>query len=286
MRKIFEKIKIYFIRAVIIGSLSAIVFLGVFYLVNLDIRSAEEPSFETGASKNANADEEIAKRLGATSFGMENYGSWAKRYGLNNSNNSLDADPDEDELPNYLEYVHGINPLKKDSDGDSYADKIEIANGYDPDASQDSKIKPVVEISIAKVGVFAPMIWSRSESEKTMLAELENGVGHYFKTASPGQKGNMVVYGHSSNYIWAKGNYNHIFKDLNNLEKGDEITISSFQKNGRIIAYKYRISEKFISAPDDERIFAETENQTLTLSTCWPLGTTFRRLIIKAELEK
>jgi sortase A len=119
-----------------------------------------------------------------------------------------------------------------------------------------------------------------------MLAELENGVGHYMKTASPGQNGNMIISGHSSNYIWAKGNYNHIFKDLNNLAAGDIITVRTAQKNGRNITFRYKVAEKFVTAPDDERIFAETETPALTLSTCWPLGTNLRRIIVKADILK
>lgn len=280
----FNKIKIYAGRAAVIAGLSLIVFFGVFYLVNLDFSPAKKASPEASSIQTINLDEEFAKRLGSVSFGTESYGNWAKRYKLNNSNNGLDADPDSDELPNYLEYIHGTNPLQADSDGDKFSDRQEILNGYDPDAPGD--IKPAVEISIAKMNVSAPMIWSQSENEKDMLAELKDGVAHFFKTAAPGQNGNMIISGHSSNYIWAKGDYNHIFKDLNNLEKGDQIVINTYQKNGRNISYRYVVAEKFITTPDDEKIFAETGKPVLTLSTCWPLGTNFRRLIVKAELQK
>jgi LPXTG-site transpeptidase (sortase) family protein len=92
--------------------------------------------------------------------------------------------------------------------------------------------------------------------------------------------------GHSSNYVWAKGGYNYVFKELNNLENGDIVKFKIVQKNGRIINFKYKVSEKFITTPDDAKIFEETTKPILTLSTCWPLGTNFKRLIVKAELIK
>lgn len=287
MTGLIAKINSHSKKVVVFCILFLAIFAGIFYLVNLDtskIENQSAPANNTAISNPAasNLSEEFKKKLGSTMFFMENYDNWAKRYELSGSENGLDLDPDKDELPNYLEYIHGTNPLKDDTDGDTYADKLEIVNGYDPDAPGDTK--PIFEIFISKIKVDVPMNWSRNENELDMLRDLEDGVSHFYKTSAPGQNGNAIVFGHSSNYIWAKGNYNHIFKDLNDLEKGDSIKIKVIQKNGRNILYHYIVKDKFISAPDDERIFAKTENPSLTLSTCWPLGTTFRRLIVKAEL--
>lgn len=281
MNNTLSKIKTYLGRTILIVGLSLLVFFSVFYLVNLDI-STNKNSSQEALIQNTNSSEELVEKLGSTSFGMESYENWIKRNDVYDSNSGFDADPDNDELPNYLEYIHGTNPLKADSDGDSFTDRQEILNGYDPDAAGDTK--PFVKISLSKINVSAPMIWSQSEIEKDMLKELENGVGHYFKTAAPGQVGNMIISGHSSNFIWVKGDYNHVFKNLNDLESGDQIDVTTFQENGRVISYRYAVSEKFVTAPDDERIFEQAEKPTLTLSTCWPLGTTFRRLIVKADI--
>lgn len=282
MPEISGKIKKYSKKVAIFCSLFLAVFLIGFYIVNLDFSPAQKLSPEINPAANANLNEEFSKRLGSTTFSLGSYESWVKRYGLKGLDSGLDADPDKDRLPNYLEYVYGTNPLKADSDGDGYSDKQEIINGYDPDAPGDAR--PMVEITISKINVSAPMVWSKNENEKDMLADLENGVSHFAKTAAPGQIGNIIISGHSSNYIWAKGNYNHIFKDLNNLENGDIIIVDTIQKNGRNITYRYKISEKFIALADDERIFAATADPTLTLSTCWPIGTNLRRIIIKADL--
>ena len=129
------------------------------------------------------------------------------------------------------------------------------------------------------------MVWSKSENENDQLADLASGVAHFPQTASPGQNGNMIISGHSSNYVWAKGNYNYIFKNLNNLKPGDVVDVKTVQQNGKIITYHYKISEKFTTVANDARIFEDTDGPTLTLSTCWPLGTNLRRLIVKAEIQ-
>lgn len=283
MSGILSKIKNNSKKAVIFISLFLALFVGLFYLVNLDINPSQKLSLQSSLVPTVNLNEEFKERLGSTSFSMESYVGWAKRYKLEKNIGNIDIDTDEDGLPNYLEYVHGTNPSKADTDEDGYKDIKEITNGYDPDAP--GSARPLVEIIISKIDISAPMVWSKSENEKDMLADLENGVGRYDKTGAPGQN-NMVISGHSSNYIWAKGNYNHIFKDLNNLEKGDIVIVNTIQKNGRNIVYRYKINDKFVTAPDDERIFAETSTPSLTLSTCWPIGTNFKRIIVKAELEK
>lgn len=282
MLRLWQKIRSSWVKSFIFSFGVVFVFIGLFYLANLDLRPAPNDGLSVKSSINLNIDSELKKRLGSTDVSMESYSNWLKRYNLNSSENGLDQDPDGDRLPNYLEYIYGTNPLKADTDGDGFSDLQEIVNGYDPDAPGDAK--PAVEIMISKINVEAPMIWSQSENENNMLMDLENGVSHFFHTAAPGQIGNMIVSGHSSNYIWTKGNYNHIFKNLNDLEAGDVITVKNMESNGRVIAYSYKVSEKFITTADDEKIFATTDNPTLTLSTCWPIGTNFRRLIVKADL--
>lgn len=266
---------------------AALVFLAVYAILYYSTSWDTKPVFEKAApagqqsfSKVIEVDENaLAASAGIT---LADYNAWASQNGLSGANAKLNADPDGDGLPNYLEYIHGTDPNKADTDGDGFNDKREITNGYDPAAPGDAR--PAVEVSIAKINVTAPMVWSKSENEKDQLADLASGVAHFPQTASPGQNGNSIISGHSSNYIWAKGNFNYIFKNLNNLMPGDVVDVKTTQQNGKIITFHYKISEKFTTVSNDARIFEDSGSPVLTLSTCWPLGTNLRRLIVKGDL--
>jgi LPXTG-site transpeptidase (sortase) family protein len=284
MHNFWQKIRSSWIYSILFSCFLLAVFFILFYLSNLDILPSNQKLPVSLSVSGDNSNDELKKRIGSSSLASLDYDGWAGQYNLGTGSEKYDGDPDEDSLPNYLEYVHKTNPKKSDTDGDGYSDNAEITNGYDPSFPGDKKMD--VELSIEKISVNAPMIWSKSDDEKAMLEDLKNGVAHYPQTASPGQNGNSVISGHSSNYIWVKGNYNYIFKDLNKLEVGDLILAKTIQSNGAVIVYQYRINGKYIDAPDDERVFAETSEPTLTLSTCWPLGTAFQRLVIKAEMVK
>ncbi|MFA6193640.1 MAG: sortase [Parcubacteria group bacterium] len=263
------------------------VFLAVYAVLYYRTDWNTKPVFEKASNKIESSfagsidfnEQNLAVSNGIT---LADYNEWAKKYAFSASNAKLNADPDGDGLPNYLEYIHGTDPKNADTDGDGFSDKQEITNGYDPSAP--GNVRTAVEVSIAKIGVIVPMVWSKSENEKDQLADLASGVAHFPQTASPGQSGNMIISGHSSNYIWAKGGYNYIFKNLNNLTLGDVVDVKTIQQNGKIIIHHYKIGEKFTTIPDDERIFNDTSGATLTLSTCWPIGSNARRLIVKGEL--
>jgi LPXTG-site transpeptidase (sortase) family protein len=226
---------------------------------------------------------ELQKRAGKDNINLVAFDDWAKINKLTGGD-IYDGDPDKDGLPNYLEYLHGTDPNNPDTDGDNFSDGTEISNGYDPDSKGDAMT--IVSIKIDKLGVDAPMVWSTTDVEANMEKDLESGLAHFMKTAAPGQNGNLIVSGHSSNFVWAKGGYNHIFEKLNDLQVGDLVTIQTVQKNGRMFEYQYKITDKFVTTANDQKIFENTPNPTLTLSTCWPLGTNLKRLIVKAEIVK
>ncbi len=280
MSKIFSTIKQNYKKAVLFFGLFLAVFIALFYIVNLNLDPSHGTTAET--SSIPKIDGKLGEKIKSDNIGFSDFQEWSKVYRLQMNDNVYDADPDKDGLPNYLEYVYLTNPNVSDTDGDGYSDQQEVANGYDPDAKGNPKV--AVQVLIDKLGIQAPMVWSASEDEKSMLKDLESGISHYPGTGVPGQNGNMIISGHSSNYIWAKGDFNHIFKDLNNLEKGDTVTVKTIQENGRVILYRYKITGKYVDAPDDPRIFEDSEKPMLTLSTCWPLGTNLKRLVMKAEI--
>ncbi len=148
----------------------------------------------------------------------------------------------------------------------------------DPDAS--GPVGPESKIIIPKINVEAPVVYDvPSIKEEDVQKGLENGVVHYITTPNPGEKGNSVIFGHSSSNILNKGKYKFAFLLLKSLEKEDTFIV---QKDGK--RYVYKVYNKFVTAPTDLSVLGPTDKPAImTLITCDPPGTSTNRLIIQAE---
>jgi len=133
-------------------------------------------------------------------------------------------------------------------------------------------------IVIPKINVSAPIVFVDTRDEKTIEANLTKGVVHYQGTANPGQVGNSFITGHSSNFWWIKGNYNYVFVNLDKLAIGDQAVI---YYNGK--KFVYQVRGKKVVQPTDTSVLAPTDTPTLTLMTCTPAGTNWRRLIVTLD---
>lgn len=119
-------------------------------------------------------------------------------------------------------------------------------------------------------------------NEREYQTALTRGVAHAKGTALPNETGNMFLFSHSSVDFYNATRYNSIFYLLNKLEKNDAIYI--FYKGAK---YEYRVRDRKIVAADAVSYLSpKSKVQTLTLMTCWPPGTTFKRLLIIADLVK
>lgn len=141
-------------------------------------------------------------------------------------------------------------------------------------------IGPEPKIIIPKINLEVPVVYDVGTIEENAIQDaLEDGVVHYAASPEPGQKGNSVIVGHSSNNILNSGKYKFAFVLLNRMETDDTFFI---HKDG--IRYTYKVYEKKVVAPTDISVLgpADREN-TMTLITCDPPGTSINRLIIVAE---
>ena len=136
------------------------------------------------------------------------------------------------------------------------------------------------KIIIPKINVEIPVVYDEpSVEEHAVQNALERGVVHYATTPNPGQLGNAVIFGHSSNNILNKGKYKFAFVLLNRMEVNDTFYIT---KDG--VRYAYKIYEKKIVDPTDLGVLnANNKKATVTLITCDPPGTTLHRLIVVGE---
>jgi len=148
-----------------------------------------------------------------------------------------------------------------------------IADGSQP-------IGDASEVIIPKINVQIPVIYDQtSVDEHAIQNALENGVVHYSTTSSPGEQGNTVIFGHSSNNILNKGKYKFAFVLLNRLQIGDTFTLT---KGGK--QYVYRVYEKKVVKPADISVLGPTDKSaTATLITCDPPGTSLNRLVVIGE---
>lgn len=117
-------------------------------------------------------------------------------------------------------------------------------------------------------------------NEKEYVNALQKGVAHAAGTSLPGEKGNMYLFSHSTDAPWNIVRYNAIFYLLRELEIGDRVVI--FYQGKR---YDYYVFDKrVVGAADVQYLTAKYNVPVLTLQTCDPPGTLFKRLIVRAKL--
>ena len=141
-------------------------------------------------------------------------------------------------------------------------------------------VGPEPQIIIPKINVDVPVVYnSPSISENDIQNSLESGVVHYPTTPKPGENGNSVIVGHSSNNLLNRGKYKFAFVLLNKLENGDTITLQYNSKR-----YVYKVYEKIIVDPSEVGVLGPTDKKaSISLITCDPPGTSIKRLVIRAE---
>lgn len=134
-------------------------------------------------------------------------------------------------------------------------------------------------IIIPKINVSVPVVYDvKTFHEPDVEVALQRGVVHYGTTALPGEIGNNVIVGHSSNNWWASGKYKFAFVLLDKLEVGDTFELHYNSKR-----YIYKVYNKKIVDPKDVSVLQPTTTAETTLITCTPPGTSLHRLVIQSK---
>lgn len=193
----------------------------------------------------------------------------------------MSQDSDGDKLSDFFEQLYGTDSANKDTDQDGFDDYRELVRGYDP--TGDGML--IAQVSIPSIGVKAPVVWSQKEEESAIKTDLENGIIRYPQTAFPGMRGNTFITGHSSYYAWSKSPYKEVLKDIDKVKTGDKIIIEVALKNSRTVNITYTAKSSEIVKPDDPQLFRDFEGYEMTLVSCWPKGTDWKRMMIKADLQ-
>src|SRR5437588_5940741 len=119
----------------------------------------------------------------------------------------------------------------------------------------------VAIIEIPKISV------NKAVVEGVGTEDLKKGPGHYPDTPMPGEKGNAAIAGHRTTY-------GHPFYDLNELQVGDPILITTRQGK-----FRYEVLETKSVSPNAVQVLDNTPDNRLTLTTCTPRFSAAQRLV-------
>lgn len=121
-------------------------------------------------------------------------------------------------------------------------------------------------IQIPSIDVDAPVL------EGDDWETLKRGAGHLIGSANPGERGNCVISAHNDIF-------GQIFRDLPNVNLGDEVVIHTATR-----AYRYTVSQKRIIKPTEVEVLNPTSSPVLTLVSCYPYSIDTHRIVVVAEL--
>lgn len=151
-------------------------------------------------------------------------------------------------------------------------------------------VDPITEVPVSaepkliipKINTDVPILFNTTPDQASQLKAMESGVAWFGipgADSKPGQVGNTVLSGHSSNDVVDRGEYKFIFARLEQLFQGDTVYVNYEGKR-----YTYTVTKKEVVKPTEvSKLIYPTEKPLLTLITCTPLGTALNRLLVTAE---
>lgn len=151
----------------------------------------------------------------------------------------------------------------------------------------DKKVQPIIPVD-TNFSVVIPKIGANEKITANVnpanggeyLEVLKHTVAHAKGSALPGLSGTTYLFAHSADNFWDVGRYNAVFYLLKDLNVGDDISV--FFNNKR---YNYVVYDKKIVDPSEVGYLAANigQGERVILQTCWPPGTTWKRLLIFAK---
>ncbi len=111
---------------------------------------------------------------------------------------------------------------------------------------------PVCRLSVPRLGISRIVLAGANGSS------LAFGPGHLFKSAKPGEKGNIVIAGHRDTH----------FDFLKDLHIGDVLELQT--PNARTLIYQ--ITDTAIVDENDTDFLSSADEELLTLITCYPFN--------------
>lgn len=169
------------------------------------------------------------------------------------------------------------NPLANSIVNLSGIDYTNAKNWFpdNPYLKNQNDILPTYLLSIPKLGIDRATVSTTND-------DLAKNLVHYNGSGIPGKTGKAVVFGHSTlPQLFNPKDYKTIFATLHTLKIGDEIVVDYDN-----VTYTYSIIGREVVDPDNTSVLSQQYNDSyLTLITCTPPGTYWKRLVIKAKIK-
>jgi sortase A len=136
---------------------------------------------------------------------------------------------------------------------------------------------------ITSYTISIPKLKLTNVTVSTVDNDLAKHLVNYGGTAIPADKGNAVIFGHSTlPQLYEAKNYKTVFTFLYELTPGDEIDV-----NVANVGYKYKVENVTVVDPNNTSVLQQSyDDSFLTLVTCTPPGTIWKRLVVRARLIK
>lgn len=159
------------------------------------------------------------------------------------------------------------------------SDSQEIVVNSDQNVAVDPNDTSVI---IPKINVKVPVSYDIGNDYNSQMNAMKSGLAWFGVPGAdshPGEVGNTVVAGHSSNDLFDTGDYKFIFAQLDKMVKGDTFYADYHGKR-----YTYVVSDiKIVSPTDVSAVQVQTDKPLMTLLTCTPVGTSRNRLLVIGE---
>ena len=128
---------------------------------------------------------------------------------------------------------------------------------------------PVARLSIPRIG------YDEIVLEGATPRTLAFGPAHLLSGANFGQSGNIVLAGHRTSW----------FRSLEDVKTGDAIELEWFDADRHLFRRSYVVNTIRVVEPRDTTMLTSTDDDVLTLVTCYPFGASPRsplRYIVRA----
>ena len=162
-----------------------------------------------------------------------------------------------------------------------------LVKEYQLGGVQQEEEKPEWKVPDEKYSVFIPQIGAISRvipevdagDPGIYQAALKQGVAEAAGLGHPGQAETTYLFAHSVESKVDIARYNAVFYLLHKLVAGDKIEVVY---QGRL--YKYEVTgREILAATDVKYLVPQSQDEKLLLATCYPPGTTWKRLVVIAK---